>query len=211
MSIRWCARRPSSSGCCREIEAAPGIVLYTLVEQDLAQPARGSLPRHAARRICPCSSRSMPCCNPISARHSTARPGAQHVLNAEYFKRIDAMNFTLLHDDGHLPHDLDEADVVLVGVSRTSKTPTAIYLANRGIKTANIPLVPGMPPPRRARDQRKPLIVGLVATPGADRADPPEPPARRCKPTTTPPMWTATRWRRRSPPRGGSSPATTGR
>ena len=69
------------------------------------------------------------------------------MLNAEYFKRIDAMNFTLLHDDGHLPHDLDEADVILVGVSRTSKTPTAIYLANRGIKTANIPLVPGMPPP----------------------------------------------------------------
>jgi regulator of PEP synthase PpsR (kinase-PPPase family) len=80
--------------------------------------------------------------------HSTARPGAQHMLNAEYFKRIDAMNFTLLHDDGHLPHDLDEADVILVGVSRTSKTPTAIYLANRGLGTA-----------------RKALIVGLVATP----------------------------------------------
>ena len=57
----------------------------------------------------------MPCSNPISAPHSTARPGAQHMLNAEYFKRIDAMNFTLLHDDGHLPHDLEEADVVLVG------------------------------------------------------------------------------------------------
>ena len=91
---------------------------------------------------------------------STARPGAQHMLNAEYFKRIDAMNFTLLHDDGHLPHDLDEADVVLVGVSRTSKTPTAIYLANRGLKTANIPLVPGVPPPavletaRKAADRR---------------------------------------------------------
>ena len=70
---------------------------------------------------------------------STARPGAQHMLNAEYFKRIDAMNFTLLHDDGQLPHDIEEADVVLVGVSRTSKTPTAIYLANRGVKTANFP------------------------------------------------------------------------
>ena len=87
------------------------------------------------------------------------------MLNAEYFKRIDAMNFTLLHDDGHLPHDLDEADVVLLGVSRTSKTPTAIYLAHRGMKTANIPLIPGMPPPAVLETTRKPLIVGLVATP----------------------------------------------
>jgi len=96
---------------------------------------------------------------------STARPGAQHMLNAEYFKRIDAMNFTLLHDDGHLPLDLEEADVVLVGVSRTSKTPTAIYLANRGVKTANIPLVPGIPPPEVLESARRPLIVGLVASP----------------------------------------------
>ena len=96
---------------------------------------------------------------------STARPGAQHMLNAEYFKRIDAMNFTLMHDDGQLPADLDEADVVLVGVSRTSKTPTAIYLANRGIKTANIPLVPGVPLPAVLETARKPLIVGLVASP----------------------------------------------
>ena len=97
--------------------------------------------------------------------HSTARPGAQHMLNAEYFKRIDAMNFTLLHDDGHLPHDLVDADVILVGVSRTSKTPTAVYLANRGLKTANIPLVPGVPPPAVLETARKALIVGLVATP----------------------------------------------
>jgi regulator of PEP synthase PpsR (kinase-PPPase family) len=87
------------------------------------------------------------------------------MLNAEYFKRIDAMNFTLLHDDGHLPHDLEEADVVLLGVSRTSKTPTAIYLAHRGMKTANIPLIPGMPPPGVLETTRKPLIVGLVASP----------------------------------------------
>ena len=87
------------------------------------------------------------------------------MLNAEYFKRIDAMNFTLLHDDGHLPADLDDADVILVGVSRTSKTPTAVYLANRGVKTANIPLVPGVPPPTVLNSARKALIVGLVATP----------------------------------------------
>ncbi|EIM29198.1 pyruvate, water dikinase regulatory protein [Microvirga lotononidis] len=147
-----------------EIETAPGIVLYTLVEQDLA---------HRLEEVCRnTGSPHLSVLEPVHAllssylgTHSTARPGAQHMLNAEYFKRIDAMNFTLLHDDGHLPHDLDEADVILVGVSRTSKTPTAVYLANRGLKTANIPLVPGVPPPSVLETARKALIVGLVATP----------------------------------------------
>ena len=147
-----------------EIETAPGIVLYTLVEQDLA---------HRLEEVCRnTGSPHLSVLEPVHAllssylgTHSTARPGAQHMLNAEYFKRIDAMNFTLLHDDGHLPHDLDEADAILVGVSRTSKTPTAIYLANRGLKTANIPLVPGVPPPAVLETARKALIVGLVATP----------------------------------------------
>ncbi|WP_114944160.1 pyruvate, water dikinase regulatory protein [Microvirga calopogonii] len=147
-----------------EIETAPGIVLYTLVEQDLA---------HRLEEVCRnTGSPHLSVLEPVHAllssylgTHSTARPGAQHMLNAEYFKRIDAMNFTLLHDDGHLPHDLDEADVILVGVSRTSKTPTAVYLANRGLKTANIPLVPGVPPPAVLETAKKALIVGLVATP----------------------------------------------
>jgi [pyruvate, water dikinase]-phosphate phosphotransferase / [pyruvate, water dikinase] kinase len=147
-----------------EIEAAPGIVLYTLVDQELAS---------RLEEACRASSSPHPSVlAPVHAllqsylgAHSTARPGAQHMLNAEYFKRIDAMNFTLLHDDGHLPQDLEEADVILIGVSRTSKTPTAIYLANRGVKTANIPLVPGIPPPSRLESARRPLIVGLVASP----------------------------------------------
>ena len=95
----------------------------------------------------------------------TSRPGAQHMLNADYFKRIDALNFTMLHDDGQLPDDLEEADVVLLGVSRTSKTPTSIYLANRGIKTANIPLVPNVPLPKSVAALHRPLVVGLIATP----------------------------------------------
>lgn len=147
-----------------EIETAPGIVLYTLVEQDLAE----RLEEVCRATSSPHLSVLAPVHSLLSSylgAHSTARPGAQHMLNAEYFKRIDAMNFTLLHDDGHLPHDLDEADVILVGVSRTSKTPTAIYLANRGMKTANIPLVPGVPPPAVLETARKALIVGLVATP----------------------------------------------
>ncbi|WP_112661953.1 pyruvate, water dikinase regulatory protein [Microvirga flavescens] len=147
-----------------EIEAAPGIVLYTLVEKELAE-----------RLEAVCRETGSPSLSVLEPVHgllqaylgtaSTARPGAQHMLNAEYFKRIDAMNFTLLHDDGHLPQDLEDADIVLVGVSRTSKTPTAIYLANRGLKTANIPLVPGVPSPPVLQTAKKALIVGLVATP----------------------------------------------
>lgn len=147
-----------------EIEAAPGIVLYTLVERDLSERLEEV-----------CRNSGSPYLSVLEPVHtllqsylgaaSTARPGAQHMLNAEYFKRIDAMNFTLLHDDGHLPQDMDDADVILVGVSRTSKTPTAIYLAHRGMKTANIPLVPGVPPPPVLETTRRALIVGLVATP----------------------------------------------
>ena len=147
-----------------EIENAPGIVLYTLVERDLAERLEEV-----------CRNTGSPHLSVLEPVHSllssylgaasTARPGAQHMLNAEYFKRIDAMNFTLLHDDGHLPADLDDADVILVGVSRTSKTPTAVYLANRGLKTANLPLVPGVPPPTVLNSARRALIVGLVATP----------------------------------------------
>src|SRR5690606_14087758 len=88
----------------------------------------------------------------------------QHVLNTDYFRRIDALNFTMEHDDGLLPPDIEEADIVLVGISRTSKTPTSIYLANRGIKTANVPIVNGVPIPDEVINAKKPLIVGLIAT-----------------------------------------------
>jgi regulator of PEP synthase PpsR (kinase-PPPase family) len=147
-----------------EIEAAPGIVLYTLVDPDLA----GKLEEACRRTSSPHLSVLSPVHTLLQAylgAASTARPGAQHMLNAEYFKRIDAMNFTLMHDDGHLPADLDDAEVILVGISRTSKTPTAIYLANRGVKTANIPLVPGVPLPPAVENARRPLVVGLVASP----------------------------------------------
>jgi regulator of PEP synthase PpsR (kinase-PPPase family) len=96
---------------------------------------------------------------------TTGRVGAQHVLNAEYFKRIDALNYTMIHDDGQHVEGLEEADVVLVGVSRTSKTPTSIYLANRGVRTANVPLVPGIPLPLQLETLKKPLVVSLHATP----------------------------------------------
>src|SRR6185369_2646727 len=93
------------------------------------------------------------------------RAGAQHVLNAEYFQRIDALNYTMFHDDGQHVEGLEEADVVLIGVSRTSKTPTSIYLANRGIKTGNVPLVPGVPLPPSVEKLVRPLVIGLYASP----------------------------------------------
>ena len=140
----------------------------------------------------------------------TARPGAQHMLNADYFKRIDAMNFTLLHDDGQLPDDLEEADVLLLGVSRTSKTPTSIYLANRGVKTANVPLIPGVPlPPRLETVKRPSWSASWRARSASCRSGRTGCSASRR--TTTRPMSIRRPSRRRSPIRGGYAPGTIGR
>ena len=148
----------------REIEQSPGIVLYTLVD-----PALAAMLENGCRKLgVPCVSVLDPVLTAFQSylgTRSAGRVGAQHVLDAEYFRRIDALNFSLAHDDGQHVEAIDEADVVLVGVSRTSKTPTSIYLANRGIKTANFPLVPGAPLPPRCSSARKPLVVGLVASP----------------------------------------------
>lgn len=147
-----------------EIEAAPGMVLYTLVDPDLSTRLKAACERIGA----PCLSVLQPILDLFQSyigAASLARPGAQHMLNADYFKRIDALNFTMMCDDGQQPEHLEQADVILLGVSRTSKTPTAMYLANRGVKTANVPLVPGIPPPRVLDVLQKPLMVGLVASP----------------------------------------------
>lgn len=147
-----------------EIENNPGIVLYTLVDPELSDRIETKCREFG----CPCMSVLAPVLamfqNYLGAA-STPRVGAQHMLNAEYFQRIDALNYTMMHDDGQLPENWEEADVLLVGVSRTSKTPTSIYLANRGIKTANIPMVPGIALPPQIESLKKPLVVGLFASP----------------------------------------------
>ena len=97
---------------------------------------------------------------------ASARPGRQYVLNADYFQRIDAMHYVLSHDDGQAQAGLAEADVVLIGVSRSSKTPTCFYLANRGIKAANIPLVPHTPEPAGLTEVKCP-VIGLTLHPEA--------------------------------------------
>ncbi len=147
-----------------EIEEAPGIVLFTLLEKDLV----GRLEAKCQQINIPSLSIIGPVMQLFQAylgAPTTGRVGAQHTLNAEYFKRIDALNYTMMHDDGQHVEGLEEADVVLVGVSRTSKTPTSIYLANRGIRTANVPLVPGIAIPHQVEALTKPLVVSLHATP----------------------------------------------
>jgi regulator of PEP synthase PpsR (kinase-PPPase family) len=147
-----------------EIEEAPGIVLYTLLEEDLVK----RLEDHCRELSLPCLSILGPVLQLMRSYLGTEtshRVGAQHTLNAEYFKRIDALNYTMLHDDGQHVDELEQADVVLVGVSRTSKTPTSIYLANRGVKTGNVPLVPGIMVAPQVEVLTHPLVVGLFASP----------------------------------------------
>jgi regulator of PEP synthase PpsR (kinase-PPPase family) len=93
------------------------------------------------------------------------QPGGQHAMDADYFARVDAIQFVLRHDDGQSPHDLGDADVIVVGVSRTSKTPTCFYLANRGLKAANVPIVPGVPVPEELLAATRPLVVALYQSP----------------------------------------------
>ena len=146
-----------------EIEEQPGIVLYTLLQENLV----ARLEQKCRDLGVPYLSILGPVLHLFQAylgAESTHKVGAQHTLNAEYFRRIDALNYTMLHDDGQLTDDLEEADVLLVGVSRTSKTPTSIYLANRGVKTANVPLVPGVPLSPGIERLKHPLIVGLYAS-----------------------------------------------
>lgn len=145
------------------IDSAPGIVLYTIVDSDLSRVIDQA-----------CEEMGLPCVSVLEpvmtafqsylGAPSKRRVGAQHVMNADYFRRIEALNFTMDHDDGQLPGDYEEADVILVGISRTSKTPTSIYLANRGIRTANVPVIRDIPLPAELLSAEKPLVVGLVAT-----------------------------------------------
>jgi len=146
------------------VDANPGVVLYTLVNDILRQPLQ-----ECCRRLnVPAIPVLDPAINALGAylgRAARNLPGQQHLMNHEYFQRIDAMTFAMTHDDGQAPWGLNEADVILTGVSRTSKTPTCIYLANRGVKAANVPLVPGVPLPPELFAATKPLIVGLTNDP----------------------------------------------
>ena len=151
---------------CQEIAQNPGLVIYTLVNV----ATRRALEQR-------CRSLGLPMVAPLDpvndalsdllGQQAKARPGRQHVLDAAYFARVEAIQFTIAHDDGIGAEDWEEADIVLAGVSRSSKTPTSIYLANRGYKTANIPVVVESPPPAALYALENPLVVGLTTS--ADR------------------------------------------
>jgi hypothetical protein len=146
------------------IREEPGLVFFTLVNPELRKELASA-----------CAAINVPIYDvleaPIAAMSrflgaaESHRPGGQHELDQRYNERIEALNFTIAHDDGQMLDTLDEAEVVLVGASRTSKTPTCVYLAIRGVRAANVPLVPGMPTPRELLNASKPLIVGLWASP----------------------------------------------
>ncbi len=146
------------------IKEEPGLVFFTLVNPELRKELTTA-----------CAAMKIPSYDvleaPIAAMRQflgaaeTHRPGGQHDLDQRYNERIEALNFTIAHDDGQILDGLDNAEVVLVGASRTSKTPTCVYLAIRGVRAANVPLVPGMPLPRQLLNVTQPLVVGLWASP----------------------------------------------
>ncbi len=147
-----------------EIKANPGLVLFTMARAELRAQLESS-----------CRDMGLPALgvlDPVLAALSSllgqsaqSRPGRQHTLDAAYFSRVEAIQYTIAHDDGAGCENWEQADIVLAGVSRTSKTPTSIYLANRGFKTANVPLVIESPPPDILFNLTKPIIVGLVINP----------------------------------------------
>jgi [pyruvate, water dikinase]-phosphate phosphotransferase / [pyruvate, water dikinase] kinase len=148
----------------QEVGSAPGIVLYTIVNTDLIQAIESK-----------CRELKVPSLHVLTpimkvfesylGAPQTPVVAGQHTLDADYFRRIDALNFAMAHDDGQLPEDLNEADIIVMGISRTSKTPTSIYLAQRGFKTSNVPIVPSIPLPDALTQPHAAFVVCLVASP----------------------------------------------
>jgi regulator of PEP synthase PpsR (kinase-PPPase family) len=156
--------KPQLTKALESIEKHKGIVLYTIMHDDLVEDLR----KECHRLKIPC----IPVLSHIIAEFSnylgmsiTHAVGRQHLLDGEYFSRVDAISYTITHDDGQSAWDLFDADIVIVGVSRTSKSPTSVYLSCRGYKTANIPFVSIETIPQNIYELKKPLIVGLTINP----------------------------------------------
>src|SRR5262245_51495736 len=148
----------------KEVEQSPGIVLYTIVKRELID----EIERRCRELNVPALHVLEPIMKVFEAylgAPQTPVVAGQHTVDADYFRRIDALNFSMAHDDGQLPQDLNAADIIILGISRTSKTPTSIYLAQRGFKTANLPLVPGIELPAALILPHRAFVVGLVASP----------------------------------------------
>ena len=146
-----------------DVAANPGLVLFTLVNRDTRRKLETRCRALGLPAIAALDAVSDAMSN-MFGQEAKARPGRQHVMDAAYFARVAAIQFTIAHDDGINAQNWEEADIVLAGVSRTSKTPTSIYLANRGYKTANIPIVPESPPPPNLFQLKHPMVIGLVTS-----------------------------------------------
>ena len=143
------------------LDTYPGIVMFTLVDSEMREKLRQA-----------CGKRGLPCVPVLSHvirelsnyldQEASGHTGAQYELSEDYFARIDAINYALEHDDGQATWELESADIVIVGPSRTSKSPTCVYLAYRGFKAANVPFVPGCPLPDNLTHLKQPLLVGLT-------------------------------------------------
>lgn len=148
-----------------EIADAPGLVLHTVVDPDLRQQLEQGCKAQGIPQIGALDPLVLALSHYLGADIST-RVGAQHTLDTGYFNRMSALDYAIAHDDGQgTLEELEQADVVLCGVSRTSKTPTCIYLAHRGIHAANVPLVPGSEDGERLVGLKKPLVIGLTVAP----------------------------------------------
>ncbi|MCB1504231.1 MAG: kinase/pyrophosphorylase [Hyphomicrobiaceae bacterium] len=148
----------------QEIEQTPGIVLCTIVNTSLI----AEVEQRCRELNVPCMHVLQPIMQVFESylgAASTPTVAGQHVLDADYFKRIEALNFTMAHDDGRLPDNMSDADICILGISRTSKTPTSIYLAQRGFKTTNLPIVPQIELPKRLTEPHTSFVVCLVASP----------------------------------------------
>ena len=147
-----------------EFKANPGLILYTLVNAEIRERLEERC-RQLGLKHADALETVTQALEVELGQEAHGRPGRQHAMDEAYFARVDAIQFTIAHDDGIGWENWEEADIVLAGVSRTSKTPTSIYLANRGFKTANIPLVVESPPPDLLFNLRKPMVVGLTTAP----------------------------------------------
>ena len=147
-----------------ELKANPGLVLFTLVNPDTRSQLEQACAQLGLPAV-PILDRITEALEQALGQEAHGRPGRQHRMDEAYFQRVDAIQFTIAHDDGVGWENWEEADILLAGVSRSSKTPTSIYLANRGYKVANIPLVVESPPPPKLFELKHPLIVGLTTAP----------------------------------------------
>ena len=147
-----------------KIKESPGLVLCTLVDDEISKMLESFCDNNNIRYM-PFMNNIVSLIEDETGTKATKMPGGQHKLNDEYFKRIEALNFTLEHDDGQNIDTITGAEIILVGVSRTSKTPTCIYLANQGIKAANIPLVPNQELPKLNGNKKNLSVIALITTP----------------------------------------------